>query len=230
MKVTISNQRCFVKWLVFTIFVSLLILACGRVEKRGEATIEPKDVDSTRLPFYLDEVIASMAEGQIAFNVPDSVVELDQSFTIQLLLDPAKSVGELETMLQASGAAEKYQIKISENMQARLTGNGFEISPITPEEQLISKRETTEWKWEVKAVKSGQQKLYLALSAILKFQGETKVRVIRTFDREMLVRVSLGKRISTFVGKNWQWLWTALVIPVMGWLWKRKSAKKHGRK
>jgi hypothetical protein len=68
------------------------------------------------------------------------------------------------------------------------------------------------------------------LSAIIKFQGEEKIRTIRTFEREMLVKVSFRKRVVTFVGKNWQWLWTALVVPVAGWLWKRKSVKKRVKK
>jgi hypothetical protein len=155
---------------------------------------------------------------------------LEQTFPIQLLIDPAKTSGELEMMIRASGTTESHQVKISENMQARLTGKGFEITAITPEEQLISARETTEWNWEVKAMKPGAQRLYLTLSAIVKFQGETKTRVIRTFEREMLVKVSIRKRVVAFVGKNWQWLWTALVVPVLGWLWKRRAAKKRAKR
>jgi len=197
----------------------------------GEGTTSPDATsDSTRLPYYIDEILGNMAEGRIAFNAPDSVVELEQSFSIQLLLEPSKTAGELETRISASGPTESHQIKISETMKARLTGSGFEITAITSEEQLVSARETTEWKWEVKAVKPGTQRLYLTVSAIVKFQDETKTRAIRTFEREMLVKVSLGKKISIFVGKNWQWLWTALAVPAVGWLWKRKSAKKRVKK
>jgi hypothetical protein len=222
----------------------LFIISCGTNKdasptKKDEGDLTSEDstsksidapADSSRLPYFIDEILDDLAEGRIAFNAPDSVVELDQSFTIQLLLDPAKTVDELETMIRASGPTESHQIKISENMQARLTGNGFEITAITPEEQLISARETTEWKWEVKAVKPGSQRLYLTLSAMIKFQGETKSRAIRTFEREMLVTVSLRKRVLTFLGKNWQWLWTALIVPVMGWLWRRRSAKKRAKR
>lgn len=222
----------------------LWCIACGVKKEAAPAKKDgggPADVDSTaksgdlttdstRLPFYIDKILASMAEGHIAFNAPDSVVELGQSLIIQLLLDPIKTADELERMIHAAGPTESHQIKISENMQAHLIGSGFEITAITPEEQLISAETTTEWKWEIKAVKPDTQRLYLTLSAIVKFQGESKTRVIRTFEREMLVKVSFSKRVTAFVGENWQWLWTALVVPVLGWLWKRYAAKPRAKK
>jgi hypothetical protein len=37
---------------------------------------------------------------------------------------------------------------------------------------------------------------------------------------------TLAKRAGGFVSNNWQWLWTAILIPVAGWLVQRFNRKK----
>lgn len=179
--------------------------------------------------FYIDQALEEMIQGSIAFNTPDSM-ELNESSTIQLLLNPFKSVEELENMINKSAKVKIYQIKISHTMQARLTGNGFQITAITSEEQPISKKETTEWKWDIKAIEYGTQQLHLTLSAVIHFQGKNLSRAIRTIDKTILVRISFVKWVSNFTSKNWQWLWTALLIPVGSWLWKRRKSSKNNIK
>ncbi len=188
----------------------------------------PNTQNEPKVPplYYIDQILKDMARGHIAFNVPDSVMHVGQASTIQLLLDLSKPIEELESMIRTSGVVESHQIKVSEIMEARLTGNGFQITAITPEEQPVSTIETTEWKWDIKAVEQGNQRLHLTLSAIIQIAGQKQKRSIQTFDREILIKVSFGKRVSNFIGKNWQWLWTALFIPVVSWLWKRKKRVK----
>jgi len=195
--------------LIFSISIAVsLIIASVFTSKRDSLlerpTQNPPPPDSTYYPYwyYVDHILASMVLGNISFNVPDSIMDLNESFTIQLLLDLSKPARDLEKRIKESGIIESHQIKIWETMQARLTGSGFQITTITPEEQPISTKETTEWKWDIKAIEHGRQRLHLTLSAIIKFQGETRSRSIRTFDRVIFVKVSLGKRISSFIGKN----------------------------
>ncbi len=180
--------------------------------------------------YYIDNILDGLAQGRIVFNIPNSIMEVGQSSTIQLLLDLAKPVEELEKMITESGVVESHEIKVSEIMEARLTGAGFQITAITPEEQPISTQATTEWKWDIKAMEKGPQRLHLTLSAIIRLQGQKLTRSLRTFDKVIEVKVSWGKRISSFIGKNWQWLWAALIIPAVSWLWKRRqNAKKRRR-
>jgi hypothetical protein len=35
------------------------------------------------------------------------------------------------------------------------------------------------------------------------------------------VRVTFLSQLSSFVKDNWQWLWTAILIPVVGWVLAR---------
>jgi hypothetical protein len=203
------------------IWISSLISCAEKNESGG----------SRELPYYVDSVLENMAQGNIAFNAPDSMMELGHALTVQLLLDSSRPIEELQRMIQErmideSGVIEGYQIRISETMEARLTGKGFQITAITPEEQPVSTKEPTEWKWDITAIEYGTQRLHLTLSAILFFQGDKKTRSIKTFDKIILVKVSFCKRITSFIGKNWQWLWTTLLIPIVSWLWKRKKQDK----
>ena len=47
-----------------------------------------------------------------------------------------------------------------------------------------------------------------------------------TFDRVINVEVTWNQWIFQFFNDDWQWLWTALMVPIGGWLWKRKKGSK----
>jgi hypothetical protein len=88
-----------------------------------------------------------------------------------------------------------------------------------PELQVIGSLETTEWKWDVKAITPGRHMLHMTLSAIFYFETAETPLAIHTFDRQREVVVSWYHPVGSFVGNNWQWLWTALLVPGVGWLW-----------
>ena len=110
-------------------------------------------------------------------------------------------------------------------MQARLTGQGFEITAVKPETQLVSGEQETEWQWDVTPKRANTLRLHLTLSAILVVDGEPAPRTIRTFDKIIEVQVTWGQRISGFVSNNWQWLWAVVLVPVAGWLWRKWKKK-----
>ena len=83
------------------------------------------------------------------------------------------------------------------------------------------------WKlWQVEATKEGEHRLHLTLTAILEVEGESMQRKIETFAHMITVEVTTGQRVSRFVANNWQWLWTAILIPIVGWLWRRQRSGK----
>jgi hypothetical protein len=108
-------------------------------------------------------------------------------------------------------------------MEARLSGYMFQITAITPEIQAVSKRQQTEWKWEIDPKEEGKHRLHLTLTALLEIDGHSTPRAIRTFDKIIEVNVTATQKIGLFFKNNWQWLWAAILVPVAGWLWKRKK-------
>jgi hypothetical protein len=173
----------------------------------------------------IDAQLERLKKANAVFNTPESM-SVGETRTIQLLLG-LNSVPELEGMIQEPGKIERAtNIRISNQMEAKLAGDDFSITEITPPRIPISMKEVNEWKWDIKAERSGTLHLTLALNVILFVEGNQLPRTIQTFMRDIEVPVvevpwSLTGSIVGFIKSEWKWLWTVLVVPLAGWMWKR---------
>ena len=94
----------------------------------------------------IDRVLGGWATGSIPFNVM-STMRLGETYPIHLLLSRRKSVQALQQELQTAtheGTVQGAQISIAPEMEARLTGQGFEITAVTPERQTVSAEANTD--------------------------------------------------------------------------------------
>lgn len=208
-------------------FIVMMVVFVGKVIlfRPVLESVAIMDAQRTSLGF-IDEIIEKLEFGNIAFNTPSNMY-LGDSEVIQLLLSQQLSIEELRQSIRAAGETEGYSIRVSNKMEARLTGSGFKIEAILPEIQAVAAAKTTEWKWKIEATKGGSQELHLTLSALLYVDEQPTPYVIRTFERTISVHVTLFRRISSFVAGNWQWLWTAVLIPVVGWIIHKRKRKRN---
>ena len=181
---------------------------------------------STSLSF-VDDMLSNLEWGNIVFDTPKKI-GFEEPKVIELLLSPTKSIQELQSSLKSSEETESARIRISNRMEANLSGTGFRIEAIVPQEQAVSRGETTQWKWEVTPTKDGGQTLYLTLSTIINVSGKEVPLVVRTFEKTIEVDISTGQRISAFVDGNWQWLWATILVPLSPFLWNWYQ-KKRGK-
>lgn len=176
----------------------------------------------------VEEIASKLEWGNVAFDTPQRM-KFEEPKIIELLLSPTKSVQELQSSLRSHEQTEVARVQISNRMEADLSGLGFKIEALVPQEQALYRGKTTQWKWEVTPTKDGGQNLYLTLSAIINISNQKVPLVIRTFDKTIEVEVSVGQRISTFFAGNWQWLWASILVPLFPFLWKwyqRKQGKQ----
>lgn len=173
-------------------------------------------------------MIDEMEIGNIAFNAPQTM-NLAETEVIQLLLGVDTPINELKDRIEEAGAKEGAQIRVSDRMEARLSGRSFSIAAVTPEVQAISRASITEWKWEIAPRSKGRHRLHLTLSILVNVAGQSSLRAIRTFDREIEVEVTWAQQAGLFVKNNWQWLWTAVVGPAAIWLWRSKKRSRKRR-
>ena len=173
----------------------------------------------------IDRILEKLEFGNIAFNAPKTI-NLRDTAVIQLMLGLETPIDQLKQIIEAAGEKQGAQIRVSDRMEARLSGPNFAITTITPEIQAISRSNITEWKWEVKPTSDGRHYLHLTLSALLSVNGASTPRVVRTFDQVIEVEVVWYQRIESFFDKNWQWLWAAILVPIAGWLWKRRNSSE----
>jgi Divergent InlB B-repeat domain len=172
----------------------------------------------------IDRALKKLRPANIAFNAP-STLRLGDSAVIQLLLSAQQPIRQLQDMITELGKKEGARIKVSNKMEAHLSGLNFKIQPITPEIQAVSEEEVTEWKWEIEATKTGTQRLHLTLSAFIDVEGQQASHTVRTFQRTLEIHVTWSDRMSGFIADNWQWLWTAILIPLVGWILHKRRAQ-----
>lgn len=184
----------------------------------------PEVVDPSEL--LVDRILKKLEFGNIAFNAPRTV-NIDDTVIIQLLLGFKTPIDELKKQIEAAGEKEGAHIRVSNVMEARLTGTNFAINAVTSEEQAVTRTDVTEWKWEVVPKKKGRHHLHLTLSVRINVDGFPTLRSIRTFDKNIEVKVTWDQQASSFIKANWDWLWAAILVPVAGWLWKKKKGAKH---
>ncbi len=175
-----------------------------------------------RSPETVEQALKRLKFGNIAFNAPLKI-NFDQTVTIQLLLSLTTPIDELKQMIEAVGEKEGTRIQVSDRMEARLSGPNFEITAITPELQAVTGTAVTAWKWDVKPKSEGQQILHLTLSVLINVDGKSTTRAIRTFDKQIEIEVTPVQRVVWFLKAYWPVLFTAIVIPVLVWLWKRRK-------
>ena len=170
-----------------------------------------------------------MPAGNIAFNAPESMT-LDDTAHIQLLLSLDKSVEQLRNDVAEAGRKEGATVKVSDIMDARLVGPDFDITAVTPEEQPVTSKGTTEWLWDVKPKTDGDRTLHLTLLAVLEVNGQRASRNIRSFSKDITVSVTPVQWMGRLVSSKWDWLWAAIIVPLAGFagnLWRLRI--KRGR-
>jgi hypothetical protein len=179
-----------------------------------------------------DAIEKSFQTAQAAFVIPDVMV-VGKSFHVHFDLSFQRTIEAMVQDLQKELPNEKVKtasLRTSSIAQARLTGQSFQITAITPEEQPVSSMTTT-WEWEVVPQNGGRHPLHLSIDAVVMGGSEPLKKTIHTFERQVVVKVSVIAWTGKFVAENWQWLWTTLLVPIAGFVWaKRRGTAKRRHK
>jgi len=184
----------------------------------------------------VDELLNALADANIAFNTPDSMMQ-DKTTEILLILSPKLTASEVqELVLEELGEDEQNievaEIKASTQMEAKLTGStrAFEIIERSSALQAISFEDETRWSWEVIALEEGTHSLDLTLTAFISFDETDIPRTIKTYHRTITVEVTATKKVMQFIQENLYWLIPSFAIILMGfWYFNRVSKKRKAR-
>lgn len=170
----------------------------------------------------IDEVLSQSMQSSFAYNAPESM-KLNDTVTMELLLNPSVSASELGNQVTESGAVTTGTLEITPRMKAELIAQDADAFIITqiPEDpiQLMSATDTTQWKWLITAKKGGSQTLTLVVYRLIQYQEQDYWREVITYKTNINVNVTVAQRIQSI---DWKWLAgiliTALLIPAF-WRW-----------
>jgi hypothetical protein len=176
----------------------------------------------------IDEAVAALEPANIAFNTPTEL-RLEEQEVVRLLVSRDETIEELQEQIDdAVGDVEGATIKVSDVMIASLTGLDFDIERTSDARQPVLSTGVTMWGWSVEPTESGTQSLHLTLTALLDVDGKEETFTVKTFDRTWTVVVPWPDRVTGFAGENWQWLWTAIFLPLAAVVWRRLRTRQRG--
>lgn len=174
--------------------------------------------------FNTDAILDQLSLATIALAVPDKA-NLKNKIQAQLLMSMFLDETTLREELTAAGSTFSGGVLVSRVVHAKLTAPDFEVEAITPERQAISTTSNTEWLWNLTPKSVGEHQVYLTITAFVYVDESNFIeRHIRTFQKVVVIEVTPEQVIKAWFGKYWQWLWSALLLPIF--LYFRKKYKK----
>jgi hypothetical protein len=163
--------------------------------------------------------------------VSKTETEINQSFTLTLIVDPSKNKQELTAQLQSANLNQLVDVsktKISSLAWPNLIAPDFIVEPVTAAEQPITKDSETSWSWQLKPQAEGNFSVIVELYAIV-YVGDQKTRKkYKTLSQNITVTVppvSKTTQIWNWIDSKWDWLWSVLIIPLIGYIWSRVKKK-----
>ena len=128
----------------------------------------------------------------VAHETP-STAEYKRPFEAVLAIDATGDETAVDA-LPGRGNVEEGTAKVSKKVEARLSGSGFAIKAMTPEQQTISPLTENTWRWSVTPLTAGNQELTFDIYAI----DDGPAVPLRTFHNTVTVNVTGLNRAIAF--------------------------------
>lgn len=177
----------------------------------------------------IDNALRETLSTSVAYLAPPAAMSLDQTVTVELLLNPAVEPSTPEGQVNEPGQVVTSTIEVTPRTKAELfsqDGEAFVIQPLHDSpEQFISPTEATRWDWDVTAKKGGRQRLTLVIYRLVTVDGKENWRQVEVYRSEVQVRISLLQRMA----QEWKWIAGFVVLSVLFVFW-RGPWKRSGHK
>ncbi len=190
---------------------------------------ESAAVESAALPAPDPALLARQAldrleTGRLLYNPPAQMeYGLPERVEARISLNPDES---LSGGLLGIGAPIEEPLQVATFMKIHLTGSGFDILPLSSEEQIVAGDTYTQWSWDVTPRASGTQNLVLVVTARVKIPGFGEdLKDLQVVERQIEVQVSPVQAAQLFFQNNLEWLGPAVLASLgaaLGWAWRMR--------
>lgn len=202
--------------------------AAHRGKTAAVTTNQPPPVDEAEL---LQKMIESLPEAQTVLQHPDPMqVQRADKVTVRVSRNMTADLTTPAAPLRAQQKliTEHDTIQATPFLRVRLSGDPyFKVDNLSDDEQLVG-TDTTEWSFNVIPQKAGTWPLHLSITRVFRTpEGMEKVKDYPAKDEYVKVSVMPAPAaLANFVRKNWQWLWTTVLVPLVVFLWNHRRKKK----
>jgi hypothetical protein len=196
-----------------------------------EGTSTPVSETGVDLGALIAQQINSLATGRLAYNPPSEMV-LGETVRVAARIDKdAAGTTDITSTMPGTSQPTVEPIKVGTFMKARLSGDGFDIRPLSNEEQLVAGDTFTEWSWDVTPRVGGEHKLSLLVTVRLNVPGMgEEQRDYPVKDSAVNVRVTPAYAIRQFTQTYWPLLALIVLVPVGALAYRalRTSQRRRG--
>lgn len=170
------------------------------------------------------DFLKNLPVGQTACYLPPSKMTLKESALVKLYFSTELKKEKFVKILK-----DKYKIETDENLDikdvkytnilsAYLHGSGFEIKQIfQSNKRLINMEKVEKWEWKIKAVEKGVHFINVELYTYFYIGKNEKPYCLKTYEKQIEIKVSTSQKIGKFVKDNWKWSSTFILIPLFVW-------------
>lgn len=195
----------------------------------------PRAAPSAQSPGVLPEPEAQAEEapipdepkpGQVMFNPPNRM-RLGKAERVEVRV-VQNTQTDLTQNLRGAGKPVVETHKVSQIMRVSLTGEKFEIVPLSELEQVVGTEDFTEWSFSVTPIESGHHPLHLAVTMVLDIPGRgEKAKTLPVIDRPIEVEVDSLFMAKAFAQENWEWLASGVLLPAAAWSAERVRRRRR---
>jgi hypothetical protein len=143
-------------------------------------------------PTPSDAFLENLKTVPVAHETP-SAAEYKRPFEAVLAIDATGDSTAVDA-LPGHGNISEGTAQVSKTVEARLSGSGFAIKAMTPEQQTISPLTENTWRWSVTPLTAGNQELTFDIYAI----DDGPAVPLRTFHNTVTVKVTGLNRAIAF--------------------------------
>ena len=240
-----------------SLLVACIFLLAGALQScnsgQDDTTSTPVQEDTLRDPYWIDQTVganntekkqqvAKKYNSLLVFHADDTM-QVNNVYTATLALAKNAILDEIkEKVLDASDANDDNvlvdsTIQLGKRMKAKIIDMSprhepsFYIESMGEEEQNLSTSKEAYWNWKIEPLKQGQHKLKLSVQVILSDDDKINLPPRDIMVTIFATKVSFSEKVRDFFSKYWQWIITAILLPIfIAWLTNRIKRSNEPKK
>ncbi len=166
--------------------------------------------------------LKELSRGHIIFNAPEEM-RVGVKERIEARISKSLSDNIIEG-LRDRGDPKIEEIRVGTFMTVCLKDSyrdNFHITALGNARQLVPDQGFAQWQWYVVPLIPGNQVLVLSVTIRIKMPGLGVENMdLPVFEKKILVRINPIHSTKVFVIRNWKYIGTVMIIPLIGWIAK----------